>query len=979
MQAEAILKSKLSQREIDLQAQSLNIKNNTQSIKSANALNDLELERIKLLRERVKILTGLSSSIEDEISTAFDNANRQLRTSLVDTASEIAELERQRDLQTNAGAKAELQGQIDLLKQRLEYSTKNLQISYQNQIIQATTVNTLKEGLERQKDALKVVEDYLKIQEQINSQKAEQRSLDAQIAAKRLGREISPEVQRSLDIAAAKQALQTAEDGLAIKMEGIKLEYALLEAQRLNTIFQYRLQKEALALSLQASGRSKKDVEVMLGQMDTAIGRLEGMSYDRVRDMAIDSAQREVDVLRKRLQLAETRTLPGIENTGIPDIVGAVDDLTKIIMTRNIFPDRVISAPGQSVIPDMQKARLDMEKQLQSDISSLATKLSTDFLPTAAEALSALTDLVKLIRTNESPNGVLMSDSGSQVSKRPSDLRMKSGAWNKPVKEATVEFARIVQTGLGSAFDRFTAFNDWSIPSHKNPAVGHGAGLKFDFTVKGGAQESKEAVARIKDLAAQNGYIIEVLNEYITPSKGSTGAHIDVKVSRRAKQAAETPESAAATPAAPTSEAAATAAADDTIEVLGTRVTDWFENNPIIVPPLDLEKLLDGLPKIEDKLAQVKIKFEDVWNFATAASQPLLKTLRSLGPEGEAQARVIQGIQSLGTIVSQNMGTIGQSYDDYKKKIDETNVKLAQQGKEQIKVADAGTFHAQKLADGFAVAAAAIGAIMSILSASSDAKIARIDKEIAAEQKRDGKSAESIAKMDALERKKDAMARKAFNTNKKLMMAQAVMSTAAGIANALAAPTANPVWNAIMAGVIGAMGAAQIAIIAGTQYESTYTPKTVSAPSALSIGKRSDTVDLARGPNANAGGEAGYLRVSAGTGTNASNYRTIGSAYGGELMRGYGNRGFVVGEKGPEIITPETPITVTPANDVGQAQSINANFSIQALDSQGVQDILVSQKGNIIKMLRQAANASGKTFMEDVNVNVYTRPSVGKL
>jgi hypothetical protein len=96
-------------------------------------------------------------------------------------------------------------------------------------------------------------------------------------------------------------------------------------------------------------------------------------------------------------------------------------------------------------------------------------------------------------------------------------------------------------------------------------------------------------------------------------------------------------------------------------------------------------------------------------------------------------------------------------------------------------------------------------------------------------------------------------------------------------------------------------------------------------------------------------------------------------------MRGYGNRGFVVGEKGPEVITPETPISVTPANDVGMAQPINANFTIQALDSNGVQDILVSQKGNIIKMLREAANASGKTFMEDVNVNVYTRPSVGKL
>ena len=174
------------------------------------------------------------------------------------------------------------------------------------------------------------------------------------------------------------------------------------------------------------------------------------------------------------------------------------------------------------------------------------------------------------------------------------------------------------------------------------------------------------------------------------------------------------------------------------------------------------------------------------------------------------------------------------------------------------------------------------------------------------------------------------------------------------------------------------MGAAQIAIIAGTSYESA-SPSAVSSPASLSIGKRSDTVDLAKGSSSTAGGEVGYLRGSKGTGTNASNYRTVGSAYGGELMRGYGNRGFVVGEKGPEVITPDTPITVTPANDMGQAQSINASFNIQALDSQGVQEILVAQKGNIIKMLREAANNSGQSFLEGVNTNTYTRPQVGKL
>lgn len=294
-------------------------------------------------------------------------------------------------------------------------------------------------------------------------------------------------------------------------------------------------------------------------------------------------------------------------------------------------------------------------------------------------------------------------------------------------------------------------------------------------------------------------------------------------------------------------------------------------------------------------------------------------------------------------------------------------------------MADENSTTTQKIVAGLEIASQMIGAVQSILSSASNARIANIDKEIAAEEKRDGKSKESLARLEAMEKKKDSIARKQFNTNKKLMMAQAVISTAAGVANALATPAPYPI-PVILAGMIGALGAAQLGIIASTQYESTMSPKAVSAPSSLSIGKRGDSVNLASGANANAGGEVGYLRGAQGTGTNASNYRTIGSAYGGaDLMRGYGNRGFVVGEKGPERIDFDTPISVTPANDMNAGQPLNATFNIQALDASGVEDILVGQKGNIIKMLRDAANASGQGFMEDVNVNVYTRPNVGRL
>lgn len=396
---------------------------------------------------------------------------------------------------------------------------------------------------------------------------------------------------------------------------------------------------------------------------------------------------------------------------------------------------------------------------------------------------------------------------------------------------------------------------------------------------------------------------------------------------------------------------------------------------------INLQTLLEPGPRIVDSWTTTFNKIDDIVNNYTtrlreaqnltadeepifsfrdkvAMTTDIVKTyvdsMRSafeeLGPEGQLVLSIMDGV----TNISDSIVTM----------FDRMNAE--------------GATTADKMAAGFAAAAAIIGSIMSILNAASNARIARIDKEIAAEEKRDGKSQASVAKIEAMEKKKDAMAKKQFNTNKKLMLAQAVMSTAAGVSNALATPAPYPI-PVILAGIIGAMGAAQLAIIAGTSYESSYSPKSVETPSSISIGKRSDTVNLAMGPNANAGGEAGFIRGSSGVGSNAYNYSTIGSAYGGPMERGYGNRGFIVGEKGPELITPETPISVTPADQTGGNAPVNATINIQAIDSQGVQDVLVAQKGNIIQMLRQAANASGQRFLEDVNVNVYTRPSVGKL
>ena len=81
-----------------------------------------------------------------------------------------------------------------------------------------------------------------------------------------------------------------------------------------------------------------------------------------------------------------------------------------------------------------------------------------------------------------------------------------------------------------------------------------------------------------------------------------------------------------------------------------------------------------------------------------------------------------------------------------------------------------------------------------------------------------------------------------------------------------------------------------------------------------------------------------------------------------------GNTAFMVGEQGPEMFVPQTPGRIIPPDDVNTPTPINANINISAIDASGVEDVLMNQRGNIISMIREAANAQGNTFLEEINV-----------
>ena len=313
---------------------------------------------------------------------------------------------------------------------------------------------------------------------------------------------------------------------------------------------------------------------------------------------------------------------------------------------------------------------------------------------------------------------------------------------------------------------------------------------------------------------------------------------------------------------------------------------------------------------------------------ATALS-PMFEQFKALGPEGELVAAIGQG--SLTMVAA--FDAMGQ--------------------------AGAGA------AEMFMALGAIVAQVSNIINASHRNRVAKIDKEIEAEKKRDGKSEGSLKKIKAMESKKEAMAKKNFEMNKKLQMAQVLISTAAAIAQVWANPLdLFKTWAPVMTGVIAALGAAQLAIIAGTSWQGGGSSTGSAAkPPKVQIGSRSNRVDVA---GSKQGGELSYLRGGRGMGSSASDFTR--SAFVGAKYRATGGAAYVVGEQGPELFVPEVPGEIV-ANDEMTAggQPINATFNIQTIDATNMEETLISQRGNIINMIREAANNQGETFLEGLD------------
>ena len=347
--------------------------------------------------------------------------------------------------------------------------------------------------------------------------------------------------------------------------------------------------------------------------------------------------------------------------------------------------------------------------------------------------------------------------------------------------------------------------------------------------------------------------------------------------------------------------------------------------------------IIDGLTKQEASVRFLKNSYEE-----------LAATMGQFGPAGIVVAGVAQG----GVTLMKGMENQIAGNKAISDAVKDTTNDFTQNDAALARSAETAAFAGQ-----------ALSSIGQIMAAQSAGQMAQVDQQIAAEKKRDGQSEASLAKIAALEKKKEAIERKAFDQNKKVQMAVTIANTASSIMAALSAPPIGlgPKLGMPMAIMAGAMGALQLGVIASTSYQGggasgVQKPKQTS----LSIGGRGDSVDTSRRTSS---GELSYLRGETGSGTNANNFRT-GGATG---IKGYATgQPIMVGEQGPERID------IVPNEDLGRSMgTTNINFNISAVDGQSVQRMLNDQQGNIIGMIQSAANETGEEFLPQVDPSVY--------
>lgn len=288
------------------------------------------------------------------------------------------------------------------------------------------------------------------------------------------------------------------------------------------------------------------------------------------------------------------------------------------------------------------------------------------------------------------------------------------------------------------------------------------------------------------------------------------------------------------------------------------------------------------------------------------------------------------------------------SYDQAISKLSELNSEATAVAQSMGNLTNAMIQFSQGSLDTTSLIASGMQTVSSMIQYSTSQQVSAIDAAIAAEQKRDGKSEASKAKLKKLEAEKLKIQQDAAKKQIIIQTAVAVMQAATAVPYPFSIPLM------VAAGLAGAMALAQASSASGM---STIADSGADTAGYLTLGERQKNVDVSMSANA---GELAYVRGDQGIG-NANSF--VPRAEGGNMYPGVS---YQMGEHGTEVITPMVPMKATPNDELkGSSRGTSGRpivLNISTMDAASFRDFASSNSAAFKDAVEQALNENGTTL-----------------
>lgn len=256
--------------------------------------------------------------------------------------------------------------------------------------------------------------------------------------------------------------------------------------------------------------------------------------------------------------------------------------------------------------------------------------------------------------------------------------------------------------------------------------------------------------------------------------------------------------------------------------------------------------------------------------------------------------------------------------------------------------------NAQDSLDSITTISAGMQMVGQMMAYSANQQISAIDQAIAAEQKRDGKSEESKAKIKKLEAEKTKIQQREAKK-------QIIISTAVAMMNAAATRPFLPLGLTMMA-TAAAAGALSLAS-ASSASSIPSVDSGANTTSYLTVGERQKNVDVSMQASS---GELSYLRGDKGVG-NVNSF--VPRAEGGMMYPGVS---YQMGEHGTEVVTPMVPMKATPNDQLSDGSKTTSGrpiiLNISTMDAASFRDFASNNSTALRDAVELALNENGSTL-----------------